>query len=382
LPRIHHALGVHFHQPPENIKFLLSVNREEALSILRCYTRPLRHLSNRAAAVNMSISGVLINQLLSVHVDGLEEELHVVLKKYASLPNVEVLATGFYHPVFPLIPEDDWKPHITRWVRLAERVGFKFNGFWPPELGFTMTMIPVLSEMKFKYVVVDGRYIEGCGPDGAYRPHVAEYSGAEITVIPRNERFSRILAGGIDAASFVKALKSETSRFRGNLLVTTWFDGENGDWIRGTPSGNFWDSFFESYVSLLEGDGGIALTSISSFLRENPPEDRVNVRTGAWRTFSNDGEFFTQWVGLEEQRRALARVWEASLRLKKIRALIGNGESSCAVELQVAEEHLLRAQTSCNFFWEDKWLHKVYEELLLVDLHLNQVAEKAGLVKG
>ncbi|MEM2047652.1 MAG: hypothetical protein QXZ06_07210 [Candidatus Jordarchaeales archaeon] len=381
MPRIHHALGLHFHQPPGNIEFLLSTEREEALRILRCYTRPLKHLSSGVAPINMSISGVLMDQMLRVHVDELEEELGVTLRKYASLPNVEVLATGFYHPIFPLIPEDDWKPHIVRWIRLAKRVGFKFSGFWPPELGFTMKMIPLLSELGFKYVVVDGRYIDGRGVDGAYRPYIAEYSGAEITVIPRNEQFSRILAGGADASSFVKALRSETSRFRGDLLVTTWFDGENGDWLRGTLSGNFWDSFFKPYVSLLEQDDEVTLTSISSFLREHPPEDHASIRTGAWRTFSNDGEFFTQWAGLEAQRLALARVWEASMWLRRIKTLIGDSEKSDFKELQVAEEHLLRAQTSCNFFWEDKWLHKVFDELLLVQFHLHRVVEKAGLFK-
>ncbi|MBS7288542.1 MAG: hypothetical protein KIH01_07305 [Candidatus Freyarchaeota archaeon] len=369
--RVHHALGFHFHQPPGNIDLLVSANPAEAIKILRCYTRPLQFLSSGGVPVNVSVSGSLMEQMLSVSVNGLGEELHVALNGHASLSNVEVLATGFYHPIFPLIPEDDWKPHIVRWIMLAKQVGFRLNVFWPPELGFTMKMTPVLSELGFKYVVVDGRYVERCGEDGVYRPHIAEYSGA----IPRGEYFSRILAGGVDAASFVKALKSEASSFRG-LLATTWFNGKNGNWLRSTPSGNLWGSFFKPYASLLEREYCAALTSFSSFLLEHPPEDYVKVRMGAWRTFSNDGESFKQWVGLEEQKRALAGVWGTSLRLRRIKALSGGGEDGAA-DVQAAEEHLLKAQTSCNFFWEAKWLHRVCEELSLVDAHISRAAEKA-----
>ncbi len=381
MPEVYHALGLHFHQPHGNMNFLLSTNREEALRILQCYIRPIRYLSEceGLAAVHLSISGTLLEQMCTLTLDELGS-LKDALECYVNLSNVEFLATGFYHPVFPLIPESDWKSHVLRWVRKAERLGLKFNGFWPPELGFTMKMIPLLSELGFKYVVVDGRYIEGGGEDRGFKPHLAEHSGAEITVIPRDEELSDAQMGGVTPRGFINMVKAKTSRFKGALLVTTWSDGENSRWFREVDeSKNFWGYFFKPYVKLTEQDCGVTMTSISEFLKEHPPEDYVRVKTGAWKTFSNDGETFSQWIGHEAQREAMKEVWDASAKLRRLKALIGCADGEAGRLIALAEEHLLRAETSCNFFWEAKWLPKVYRDLNVFNALLRKAAEKAGL---
>lgn len=40
---VYHALGLHMHQPPNNLKLLIETNEWEARQIILCYERPLRY---------------------------------------------------------------------------------------------------------------------------------------------------------------------------------------------------------------------------------------------------------------------------------------------------------------------------------------------------
>jgi predicted glycosyl hydrolase (DUF1957 family) len=38
-----------------------------------------------------------------------------------------------------------------------------FDGFWPPEFGFTMEFIPLLRRLGYRYVIVDCEHVEPAG---------------------------------------------------------------------------------------------------------------------------------------------------------------------------------------------------------------------------
>ena len=367
---IYHALGLHMHQPPGNIELLLRENEWEAKQIVLCYERPLKYVKRYEgiAKVHLGFSGILLDQLQDekvIKTFSATVDLRRMVREYPKVKGIEFLGMGYYHPLFPLIPMEDWEVQIQKWKQRAEELGFHANGFWPPEMGFSMEMIPVLERTGFNYVVVDNVHIEPVKgglkrEEITYKPHRAVYNGAEIIVIPRDRDISNAQQSGLNPEWFEHEVMNKTKDCEGNCLVTTWSDGENGGWFRQIhePSG-FWGHFFAPYMEKVKsGALSIEPISISEFITENPPEDYVHVQTGAWNVATTSGYDFCQWQGSETQKRGLEEIWGVS---KRFHELEKSGKLSEEMRNTI-EELILRAETSCNFFWGDAWVHRVYED--------------------
>ena len=59
---VFHALGLHMHQPPGNLRLLIDSNEWEAEQIVRCYERVPRYAAMFAdvARIHVGFSGILI----------------------------------------------------------------------------------------------------------------------------------------------------------------------------------------------------------------------------------------------------------------------------------------------------------------------------------
>jgi len=360
---VYHALGLHMHQPPGNIALLLETNEWEAKQIILCYERPLKYAMRYegVAKIHLGFSGILLEQLCSSQIIKKYStvlDLKRMMKEYSKAGGIEFLGMGYYHPLFPLIPMEDWKPQIERWKEKAKEVGFTTKGFWPPEMGFCMEMIPVLEETGFKYVIVDGVHVkpvkENLTREGImYKPHLAEYESSEIIIIPRDRDISNAQESGLDPDWFEREVMHKTEKCEGNCLVTTWSDGENGGWFRQMhEESGFWGHFFAPYMEKVRKcECTITPIKISDFIKENPPETYVEVRTGAWNVANTSGYDFSQWEGSEKQREGIEELWATSKEYHRLGRRIPE-----------VEEHILRAETSCNLFWGDSWVPRVYED--------------------
>jgi len=75
--------------------------------------------------------------------------------------NIEFIGSGLYHPVYPLTPPPIGTAQTEWWQGLGRHLLGRenFPGFWPPEMGFCMEMIPMLQRHGYKYVLVDSIYL-------------------------------------------------------------------------------------------------------------------------------------------------------------------------------------------------------------------------------
>lgn len=107
-----------------------------------------------------------------------------------------VLGTGYYHPVLALTLEADWDEHIARWQGIARHLLWRnpFNGFWPPEMGFDMRMIPHLKRpgiaMCWWIANTSIRSVRCTGRNCATGLYIAEYGGEQIVIIVRDRELS------------------------------------------------------------------------------------------------------------------------------------------------------------------------------------------------
>lgn len=378
----HHALVLNLHQPPGNLQYLLEHQTWEAKEILFAMDRIPRILWGHEdlARVHLSLSGTLLETLsdpaFQQQVYGIVD-CGALLWHFQNQNLFEVVGTGYYHPVLPLIPEADRKEHLGRWLGIAHHLLWRprFQGFWPPEMGFSMELIPLLRAFGYRYVLVDSEHVEPVTDmswqELRYRPHVARFGGEEITVIVRDRDLSDAQESGMDVDWFLAEVAERTKWCDFPPLVTTCTDGENGGWFRNVTEGaNYWTAF---YLPLLErvraGTAEVAPTFISDYLNVHGTHGEVKVRTGAWNTGWHHGRDFTQWTGSEAQKETIAAFAQISKAVHGARWEAGERgvtEGPRAAALDEALWRLLRAETSCNIYWGEEWVPRAQADLLAV----------------
>ncbi len=378
-----HALGLHMHQPPGNLRLLIDSNPWEAEQIMRCYERPLRYAAEYrdVARLHIGFSGVLLEQLRSPEI--VDRYRHIIdipqmLDRYREAPNIEPIGMGYYHPIFPLIPPVDWEEQLNAGRDIvADTFGRPPRGFWPPEMAFSTDMVPALARAGYDYVIVDGVHVHpGDGVDDLFRPYKVCHDGLCLNVVPRDRVVSNAQESGLDPAWFVHEVSARceaSPRPEQPRLTTTWSDGENGGWFRQMhePSG-FFGHYFAPYMEQVRaGTCPILPVGLSDYLASHPPTSQALVQTGAWNVGSTPGSDFSQWAGSVAQRRAgemvnaLSRRWWATNN--RAQCLSPDGHRALAAVRQT----ILQAQTSCYLFWGDAWLPRLHA---LID-HAGQLLE-------
>lgn len=382
MTRVSHLLGFHMHQPPGNLRLLIDSNDWEARQIMLCYERPLKYAAlYPESRFSVGFSGTLLEQFEDPYIvsrySGIVD-IPGMLARYRETPNIDIAGMGYYHPIFPLIPMEDWDEQIERGKKKAmQLLGHEPKIFWPPEMAFSMEMVPALARHGYEYAVIDSVHVKPRQPlereDTVYRLHRAEYGGAAITVIPRDRDLSNAQESGLNPEWFAGEVGNRTSRATKPCLVTTWTDGENGGWFRQThEDGGFWGYFFAPYVEKTRsGQMPIRLVSVEEFARENPPTTLVDVQTGAWNVGSTSGYDFSQWAGSGSQKQALDEIWRLRKRYEELR---GGQRANAEPKLSEAYEAILRAETSCYLFWGDAWIPKLYAETQAANQLLDQIA--------
>ena len=398
---VYHALGLNMHQPLGNLLTLHNSNeRWEAKQILWCYDRPLRMLKGYedVARLHIGFSGTLLKQFED---PAIQETFHDVvdIKDFVEgyrRSNIEFVGTGLYHPVYPLIPPEDWDAHTSWWIGLGKHLLGRdsFGGFWPPEMGFCMEMIPMLKRHGYRYVLVDCWYIKPKRQmrweELRYRPYVARYGGEEMIVIPRDRELSDAQESGLDPGWFQHEIYERTKHCDFPALVTTWTDGENGGWFRTAHvEGGFWGYFYHTLLDRYRaGTLGFIPIHIGEYIEQHPPTEEVEVHRGAWNTGEHWGGDFTQWTGSLLQKKGWETIAQVSAYYRKAKKAF----DACSETAEDPEEiralimraydHILTAETSCNFYWGSKWVHRSFDEMEsayhLLDQAMGMLAAKEG----
>lgn len=377
------ALVLNLHQPAGNLEHLLVDEPWAAKEILWAIDRIPRALwpHEGTARVHLSLSGTLLETLSS---PGFQQRVYGVVDCGSLLWHlqntrcIDILGTAYYHAVLPLVPRNDWHEQLRRWRGIAEHLLWRshFGGFWPPEMGFCMEMIPLLKRMGYEYVIVDSQHVEAVTPmswqEMVFRPHVARYGGEEIAIVVRDRDLSNAQESGMEVDWFLRELHDRT-RGVDRPLVTTCTDGDNGGWFRNTtPGANFWSAFHDGLMHRVRaGSAGLRPVFIYEYLRQHGVHGEVRVAPGAWNTGWHHGIGFVQWTGSQLQKDALARIQAVSDALHAARRTPGiDADPTRLHHIEEARWRVLRAETSCNVFWGEAWVGRCHDDLDAAEEHL------------
>jgi hypothetical protein len=167
--------------------------------------------------------------------------------------------------------------------------------------------------------------------------------------------------------------------------VTTCTDGENGGWFRNTSNEvNFWGSFYRELLEEARKDSLVRPSFIKDYLDQHGAHGEVKVKTGAWNTGWHHGRDFLQWTGSQAQKDSLERVKAVSAEVHESLAEaavreLGEQERR---ELEDAHWRLLRAETSCNFYWGEDWVNRCHADLDAAEATLSRFRAKKYSLDG
>jgi len=298
-----------------------------------------------------------------------------LLYKIRNCPkNVELTATPFFHPILPLLIDTDIAKRCMPDVKLPKRlqmpdhaffqvqhgvtffeniVGRLPNGMWPAEGSVCPEAIPLFEKAGVKWIATDEGILAKSGVKGKredylYQPYTAEHDGSNITMVFRDREISDLIGfsyakmNGDDAVndflSKVSAAFSMTNLE--NPLITVLLDGENA-WEHYEENGK---KFLTSLLSGLR-KSGIKTTTISSYLAEHPPKNKITkLHSGSWID-SN----YRIWIGKDQKNQAWGYVKRTVDELgKKLSAVLRKDDRS-AKELLALET--FGAACGSDWFW-------------------------------
>jgi hypothetical protein len=335
------------------MQFLVDVSECEAQQIIHCYDRATRyaHKYPDTAKLHVAFSGGLLEQLSNREVvDRYKHHMDIpaMLNSYREAGNIELLSTGYAHPIFPLIPEADWADQLTSARQQMEDLfGRAPKGFYPPAMMFSMAMIPALVKAGYEYVVLDSWMLKNAEGQGVspFETYTLTHEGKSITAVPRDVEMSNAQQNGLDAAWFADETRQRAAG-DGARLMTTWSDGENSPWFRNMDeSHGFFGQFFAPYIEHVEGgEYPITPVAISEFIVANPAQSNVTLETPIWNPS-------------EGQAQALSKIAELSQRYHSLST--GRPAAKLKAALPQAQSLLRESETSCFLFWHDEWLGKI-----------------------
>ena len=215
----HWALLLHFYQPPIQLPYVLRQ------VVCESY-RPLIQLlaDNPHARVTVNISGVLTEMLI----DNAHQDVVEGLAWLAERGQVEFTGSAKYHPILPLLPEEE----IRRQIRSNYNTNRRYlgptytpRGFFPPELCYSDRILGPVVDFGHDWVILSGIACHGQWPtDVVQRGNPLD---APINFIFRDD----ILSNGIsfqtlDAHGFLDRLRNLGRHRRGDVYVVTAMDAE------------------------------------------------------------------------------------------------------------------------------------------------------------
>ncbi|MBI4298574.1 MAG: hypothetical protein HY666_02300 [Chloroflexi bacterium] len=274
---IYWALLLHIYQPPTQSHHVLRQIYQE------CY-RPLLDVleKNPDAHISLNINGVL-TEMLWEH--GMGDILDRI-KKLATAGRLELVGSGKYHPIFPLIPEEERLRQIELNLSANRRFFGKAygpRGFFPPELAYSPDLADTLLKADHKWVILSGIACPVAWPLSVV--HHVDRNGQGLKVLLRDDsRSNAISFRQTDAEGFINGLK-QVGQMERDAYVVTAMDGETfGHHIKN------WERDFlgEAFRLISRADYGIGTLTLSELVDILPDGQAIEPLPSSWSTSHAD----------------------------------------------------------------------------------------------
>ena len=364
----------HFYQPPtQTPAVLMKVANESYRPILAVFDE----FPHARATVN--INGVLTEMLgLYGYTDVLSS-----MRRLAEAGQVEFTGSGKYHPILPLIPDDE----SARQILLNQDTHREYlgeaclpRGFFPPEMCYSHDIVKQVAASGHEWIIISGIACPVAWPMDVV--HTIDYPDKEVAVFFRDDILSnKISFRDVDGPGFIEHLQ-QLHHGEGDVYVITAMDAETfGHHIP------HWDKLFLSQVyetltpdaalprvmreqkpladqhrKLFEygappGEGDIKIVTISQLLDIFPRGQKINPRPSSWSTTADDinmGNYYPLWK--DKNNPVHTMQWEhMDLTIDMVHKALECADNPLSIQFAaLAREMLDPALHSCQFWWASK----------------------------
>ena len=366
---IYWAQLLHFYQPPTQVPSVLRKICDESY---RPLLRVFEEYPN--ARVTVNLNGVLTDMLIDCgHTDVIDG-----LRSLAKKGQLELTGTGKYHPILPLIPEEEVKRQIDLNTQTNRRVfgdAYAPRGFFPPEMCYSDDILRPIIDSGYRWIILSGIACPADWPmDVILR---VQSEGQNLMILFRDDVLSnRISFQALAAKEFIAHLE-EWRGERESIYVVTAMDAETyghhiQDWER-----TFLAKVYEElqplaqplqevkqatalagqHAALLtnnEAAGKIQMVTISQLVDLFPQGQAIEPRPSSWSTLADDmqvGNYYPLWQDKKNEVHRLQ--WEhlnVCIELvNKALQCADNEESRHSAA--IARGLLDRAEHSCQMWW-------------------------------
>ena len=389
------ALVLNLHQPPATSSTCSTQREWQAKEILWAIDRIPRSLwqYEDVGRVHLSLSGTLLETLASP--DFQTSRLrHRRLRVAAVVSAERPHHRGPRHRLLPSRPAADPSGRLGRAAGALAGArpatssrATSFPGFWPPGAGLLHgARSPPSSRHGYRYVIVDSEHVEPSRPmswdELRYRPHLAHFGGEQIVVVVRDRDLSNAQESGMEAGWFISEV---TAAHPGLRLPAARHDRHRRRERRVV-------SQHDTRQQLLEQLHRDLMERVRDGRGRRHPPDASSPTTS---TATAPHGWVTVRAGRVEHRLARRRRLRPMDRLAgpaagphpagelsqavhaARRNAIGIGESNpiCTTTSSTLAR-VLRAETSCNFFWGEAWVQRCHDDLDQATRHLEQAGSR------
>jgi alpha-amylase/alpha-mannosidase (GH57 family) len=332
-------------------------------------------------------------------------------RKAAELGQIEISTSPLYHPILPLLCDnnvaseshpgvrlprrrfqhpEDARQQLREAVAVQERLlGFRPAGLWPSEGSVSNEVLLIAAEEGFRWAATDEgvlarslrtgfhRHSDGTLADGLelYRPHQLAAGGNEISLFFRDHQLSDLVGFVYSHMDPYDAARDLHARIRnaartvpgGGAVISIILDGENAwEYYRGNGR-----EFLKSFYSHLNSDPELRAVTASEALIEAEQGRLDHVVPGSWINAN-----FDVWIGAEEDNQA----WDLLSSAREFFEQHGSDPGLDPAKLGLAQQEVWIAEGSDWCWWygpEHSSAHDAQFDLLY-RTHLSNIYRLLG----
>jgi len=361
-------LAVHCHQPVGNFDFILERAYREAYE-------PFLSVIERHPAVKLSLhySGCLLDWLAMRHPGFIQR-----IRDLVSRGQAELLSSGYYEPILPVIPEQDRQGQLALMRRrLHDTFGQEPSGAWLTERVWEPDLPRTLSTAGVRYTILDTNQFQTARPllprvlqaqDGHFWDllgcYTAEYGEWQTIVFPASNRL-RYWIPFQPVPQTMNWLRRLANRLDRPVALTFADDGEKfGLWPK-THEWVYQAGWLERFCQALEREQAWLRTmTCQAYLESMGPEGSVAIPSGSYKELLewSGGHFRNFFIKYPEANAMHRKMLKVSRRLQVWMAhhaphTEGNGyalehgtRDTMLDRAEEARQHVYKAQCNCAYW--------------------------------
>lgn len=313
---------LHLYQPANTNSF----NIEEANE--KSYKRIIRALEkNRNINFTFNVAGCLIERWEEMGEHKLIERIFNLVKN----GQIELTGTAMYHPILPLIPEEETVRQIQENEKILKKYlgeNYKPKGFFIPEMAYSARVAKTIKKQGYEWIIVDEIVANGKLKNIDTR-HVYEDENSGLKLVFRSRE---------DSNTYVpEKINSLLDEGKTNIIITAT-DGELYGLRHIDHTGEF--------EKVLKKEN-LETQKISDFISEQEKIKKIKAISGNWN--SSEKELIQNkpfFVWYNEKNRIQMKLWE--MQGIAYRTVYENQNDE---NFYWARWHLVRGMISCNYWW-------------------------------